>query len=313
MGMRLVFGRLDRTTVDELRSSFGRSLTSSSWSPLPLLFPRLRDAFGPWSPSRDARAARAAFERLLAREAARRSGPGAGTGGGLYDDLLLLEDDPLAPDALARQLSRVLTIIGGIDTVAVALSWCCLHLLRNPAMLARAQDDARSDPAPRSASGLTYLEAACMEAVRIHPAVPLLVRIVTAPVAIGGHTIQPGTVVVAAIGLVHRRADVFAEPHRFRPERFLEAPISPHHFMPFGGGMRRCLGQALAFPQMAIVLGELLRTVDLEASGRLRDTPTRRWVMMVPKDPLTVRFRRAASDSAARDEPAAERPPASYA
>lgn len=285
---RLVFGRLDSGTVASLRRSFHGGVRSAAWAAPVLLFPRLLKGLGVWRPRTNGDETRATFLRVIAAETARRRGLPERDDVDLFGQLLRLDAERSATEVgLARNLSRILTIIGGIDTVAVALSWCCYHLLQQPEKMARAYAEARATEPP---SGASYIEAACLEAIRIHPAIPILVRIATAPLTLGGHRIHAGTVVVGGIGMAHRREEVFAEPDRFRPERFLDGTISSQEFMPFGGGIRRCLGHAIALPLMSIVLRALLRAVDMEPLGRFSATPHRRWVMMAPKDPLRVAF-----------------------
>jgi cytochrome P450 len=128
--------------------------------------------------------------------------------------------------------------------------------------------------------------------VRIHPAIPVLARLVTTPTALGAYRLEPDTYLVGCIYLTHRRPDIYPEPDRFRPERFLERSFSPYEYVPFGGGVRRCLGYGLAFQQMSVVLDELLRTFDLQGQRRPRLRVHRRAVMMVPTDPLRTAVRR---------------------
>jgi cytochrome P450 len=92
--------------------------------------------------------------------------------------------------------------------------------------------------------------------------------------------------------LTHRRPDLFPEPERFRPERFLERAYGPHEFAPFGGGIRRCLGEQLALRQMGIVAVELLRAFEIEPAGPWGSAEQRRHTMILPRDSLRARIRR---------------------
>ena len=125
----------------------------------------------------------------------------------------------------------------------------------------------------------------------MHPAVPILVRRVMAPCAVGGHHLTPGSFVVPCVYIAHHRSEIFPDPLRFRPERFLERGYGPHEFVPFGGGNRRCIGQAIAFRQMAIVLGALARRYECVPLRRYRKGIGRRAVVMTPSDPMPAELR----------------------
>jgi cytochrome P450 len=287
--LRLLFRRLERTDVDTLRRAFMENIHSSAWSPLGLLFPSLVRDSGRSSP-RGFQTAPAQFMRVIKSELGRRRDSRVAEDD-LFAQLLQVEDGE-DPASLARIHARVMTLMVGLDTAAVALAWCCLHLSSHPEMLALAQQAAR-EPASLPGGRRSYVEAACLEALRIHPPLPVFLRVATAPVTIGGHRLQPGTVVVGVIALTHRRADLFPEPDQFRPERFLDNAPLPSAFMPFGGGARRCLGYAFAVPLMTTVLTELLRAVDLQPMPSRKNPEHRRFVMMGPRGPLPVAVSRA--------------------
>jgi cytochrome P450 len=281
VALRMIFRDLHPTEMEELRRAFTRSIQSFAWSAFGLVFPQLARDYGKWSPGGRVQRDRARFMEVIKATRARRRASGEARND-FFDQLLQYEggDDP---ESLERLHARVLTLLGGLDTVAVALAWCCAHLSHHPQMLESVQDEARghakTPPGRRS-----QVESACLEALRIHPAIPILVRVATAPVSVGGYSLRSGTVVIGAIALAHRRADAFPEPDRFRPDRFRDLAPLPQAFMPFGGGARRCLGHAIAVPLMTIVLKELLRRVDLQPDAR-RIGEHRRWVMMAPRGP----------------------------
>src|SRR6185503_18419668 len=183
----------------------------------------------------------------------------------------------------------VLTIFAGMVTVAVALRWCIRHLLDRPDVLGRARDEAQAGSSP-------YLDAVCKETMRIHPAIPVLARLVTSATDLGPYRLEPATYLLGCIYLTHRRPDLYPEPNRFRPERFLERSFSPYEYVPFGGGVRRCLGQGIALQQMSSVLGEFLRTCDLKGKRRPRLRVQRRAVYMLPADPLRASVRRTGTE-----------------
>ncbi len=290
IAVRLMFGRVNEATGRRLRHCVLGGLTSQGWDWPFLLFPRLRRDLGRWSPGGRAARLMAEFRALLADQVTRiRSGHGCPES--WLFQLLAMEGEPRDDDATVnRRVARMLTIFAGMVTVAVALRWCVHHLLDSPDVLARARDEARA------AGSSSYVEAVCKETMRIHPAIPVVARLVTSATVLGSYRLEPGTYLLGCIYLTHRRPDLYPEPSRFRPERFLERSFSPYEYVPFGGGVRRCLGYGIALQQMSLVLGEFLRTFDLEGKLQRRLRVRRRAVYMLPADPLRASIRRARSD-----------------
>jgi cytochrome P450 len=120
----------------------------------------------------------------------------------------------------------------------------------------------------------------------------VVVRRVAAPVTIGGVALAPGGFVMASMYLLHRRGDLFPEPDAFLPERFLGRQPKPGTYLPFGAGLRRCLGSALATRQMRTVLAEVLREFDVKSERPATLREARRNVTVVPGEPLLVTLRR---------------------
>jgi len=183
----------------------------------------------------------------------------------------------------------VTLLLAGHETTATALAWTFDLLLRNPATLARltAEVDAGDD---------TYMRAVISESLRLRPVVPLAGRRLASDLNVDGLSLPAGTDVTPAIWLTHTRADLYPEPYAFRPERFLEGegghPINKYGWVPFGGGIRRCLGAAFAEMEMRVVLETILqRRVLSSASGRA-ERVTRRNVTFSPRNGTLLRSRR---------------------
>ena len=128
-----------------------------------------------------------------------------------------------------------------------------------------------------------YLDAVIKETLRLRPVLPIVLRRLKAPMEIGGYALPAGVSAVPCIYLVHRRADVYPDPLAFRPERFLERPAGTYTWIPFGGGIRRCLGASFAQFEMAAVLRVLARRcARLEPDALVPERVARRSITLVP-------------------------------
>jgi cytochrome P450 len=182
-------------------------------------------------------------------------------------------------------------LLAGHETTATALAWTFDLLLRHPEQLRLLREaiEERSDDRMR---------ATIAESLRLRPVVPLAGRRLAKELEVEGRTLPPGTDVTAAIWLAHTRADLYPEPFAFRPERFLEQPPDTYAWIPFGGGVRRCLGASFAEFEMRIVLREVLGRCRLR-KAQARPEPTgRRNITLSPLHgtPVVVEERRAASE-----------------
>jgi cytochrome P450 len=223
---------------------------------------RLRDAVARMlAPTRDARWAvlmiglgyergrrlfhrmRAPVERMLDEEIARRRRVPGG------DDILSQLVDEMDAEQLRDELITLL--FAGHETTATALAWALERLAHHPAAWARLKD--REDE---------YVDAVTKETLRLRPVVPLVLRRVKEPTEIAGHMLPAGVSVAPNILLLHRRPDLYPEPAAFRPERFLERPAGTYTWIPFGGGVRRCIGASLALLEMNAVLKVLAARID---------------------------------------------------
>ena len=181
------------------------------------------------------------------------------------DDILSLllqarHDDgrPMSDRELRDELMTLL--VAGHETTATGLSWAIELLARHPAEFDRLQADvAGGDGA--------YMDAVIKETLRLRPVISLVLRKLMEPMEIGGRMLPAGVTVAPSIYLVHRRPDIYPEPQRFRPERFLERPAGTYTWIPFGGGVRRCLGAAFAEFEMSVVLRELVTRRRLRPVG----------------------------------------------
>jgi cytochrome P450/predicted unusual protein kinase regulating ubiquinone biosynthesis (AarF/ABC1/UbiB family) len=204
---------------------------------------------------------------------------------------------PLEDQALRDELMTML--LAGHETTATALAWAVSHVLASPDVRARLRDELRTaGPAPfdpQHVTRLAYLDAVCRETLRLTPIIPLIGRRLTRPMTVGGIDLPAGVVAAPCIYLAHRRPERWPEPDRFRPERFLESKPTPYEFLPFGGGVRRCLGMAFALVEMKIVLAEVLNRVELRAAPGYQVRVVRRSVTLAPSEGMPVIMERRAA------------------
>jgi cytochrome P450 len=201
-------------------------------------------------------------------------------------------EDGTALDDLAVRDELMTLIVTGYETTATALAWAFYWLAREPEKIERLREELAplgcNPSVARLAKG-SYLQAVCQETLRIRPVIPVVAREVQAPIAIGRYLLSPGVTVAACIYLAHHRADAFPEPEKFRPERFLQGQLSPWEYLPFGGGVRRCIGASLALFEMKIVLGSILAHYDVAPSQRELRT-VRRFVTIAPEGGAQLRI-----------------------
>jgi cytochrome P450 len=170
------------------------------------------------------------------------------------------DGQPLDEDEIHDQIQTLL--ITAVDPVAFAMTWALSWVGRLPEVqetLRAELSGALDDPDPLTPSRLPYLTAICQETQRIHPILPTVSgRRLTGPLEIMGYRLDAGVTVAPCAYLVHRRRELYPEPHAFRPERFLSRQFGPHEYFPFGGSNRQCLGSALAPLEMKLVLATIV-------------------------------------------------------
>ena len=174
-------------------------------------------------------------------------------------------------------------LVAGHETTASALSWALYWLHQLPEVQNRLRDELHAVADLSQIARLPYLNAVCSETLRIYPiALTTFPRVPQVPFRLMDHEIPPGTALIPCIYLTHHREEIYPEPQRFRPERFLERQYSPYEYLPFGGGNRRCIGQALALLEMKLVLATILSRFRLALSNNRPVQPVRRGLAIAP-------------------------------
>jgi cytochrome P450 len=288
--MRTVFGVEDGERKEELMRRIRGMLDPISRRLGILVIALSRGRFGDNGAMQRFRERRAHLDELLYDEiAARRAAPDLEERDDVFSMLVLARDEdgqPLSDSELRDEL--VTLLVAGHETTATGLAWTFELLLRNPRVL----DELRA----RLADGdETYLDAVVKESLRARPVIPGVGRVVQEePFELAGYRIPPGIEINPSIAGVHRRSRSYPKPGEFRPERFLgDDPPDTYTWIPFGGGVRRCLGASFALMEMRTVVRRVLERTELEAVGRKPERIERRGITMVPERGVRVVQRRA--------------------
>jgi cytochrome P450 len=275
--LRTVFGIRDERVIErfqELIPAMGR------WGNLVVWFPGLRierDRVGPWA--RFTRAREAVYELVYAEIDRARADPALDE----RDDVLALLLRARREDgsAMSREELRdeLMTLIAaGHETTATGLAWFFERVLRHP----EAEERLRAEIA--AGEGDEYLDATVREVLRVRPVILDVVRRLTRPATIGRWDLPAGAGVVAAVALVQRREDVYSDPHEFRPERFLDGAEAgtKYAWIPFGGGVRRCIGASFAQLEMKVMARTILERARLSAPDPRSEAPRAAHVSSIP-------------------------------
>jgi cytochrome P450 len=301
--MRAVFGVHDE---DRLRRFEGLIDTFSARVNLITSIPALRRNLGRWSPWPRFVRAREALDEFIYEEIAIRRAEVEGDGEE-HDDVLSLllraRHDDGAPMSDEELRDEMVTVLGaGHETTATALAWAMERLLRAPRVLERLRESI-------AAGEDDYLDATVKETLRARPVILDVARRLTEPAAVAGYELRAGTFVMPAIAALHYREDLFPKPEEFRPERFLDGKADTYAWIPFGGGVRRCIGAAFAEYEMRIVLRAILERADLSAPDPKPEKVKVRNITLAPGKGAQVQLDRPLRSTPQR-ELAPEREPA---
>jgi cytochrome P450 len=296
--LRTVFG-VEGARMAELRDLVRRYLSIGA-NPM-LLWPALHWELGGWSPWGRLVRVRRRIDELLRAEFVRRRAQDAPA----HDDVLSLlvaardEDGrPMSDEELCDEMMTLL--LAGHETTATALSWTVHRILENPDVRARLREEIHGvvgtgGLAPEHVQRLEYVDATIKETLRLNPVIPDVGRRLAKPMRIGGVDLPAGVAVAPCIYLTHRRPDVWPDPLRFDPTRFLGKRPNPYEFFPFGGGVRRCLGMAFSLFEMKVVLAQVLARVELAPVPGYEVRLVRRSVTFAPSEGMPVVVQRRAA------------------
>ncbi len=197
------------------------------------------------------------------------------------DDILSLlvaarheDGSPMSEAEIHDELLTLL--VAGHETTATALSWAVERLIRHPDKLERLRAGVETGED-------AYLTATIQETLRLRPVISLVLRRLTEPVEIGGYELPAGVTVAPSVYLAHRNPEVYPEPQRFLPERFLDNPPGTYTWIPFGGGVRRGRGASVAQFEMAVVLKELVKRHQIRPADPRPERVFRRAITETPR------------------------------
>ncbi|MEO8601415.1 MAG: cytochrome P450 [bacterium] len=289
---RVVFGLGDDGRFSELRARLIELIAVASnavW-----LMPWMQHAGGGWLPWGRILRLQGEIRRLLGAEIARRRAADSDAGADVLSMLLQARDEDgtaLTDDELCDEM--VTLLVAGHETTATALAWAVHHILAHPpvhAAIAAELTAARHQGLAYDArlAQLTFLDATIKETLRLNPIIPEVGRQLDRPMRIGGRDLPAGVVAAASIYLAHRRPESWPDPDCFSPERFIGRRPSPEEFLPFGGGIRRCVGTAFALYEMRCVLARVLERATLVPAPGYRARIVRRSVTLAPSAGMPV-------------------------
>jgi cytochrome P450 len=291
--LRTIFG-IGEGSLFERIVELTREAVEIASNPL-LLFPFLqieRGGLGPWA--RFKRLSNEIDDILRAEIDRRKSEPPSTRRTDVLSALMEARDDQGQAMTFQELRDELVTmLVAGHETTATALAWTLTSLLRDPALCRRLREELAIATesgrlVPERVAKLELLDATVREGLRIRPVAPMVGRVLKQPIQLGGFDIPAGWVVAPGIYLAHRRTAVFPDPDRFDPERFLRARPSSTEWLPFGGGVRRCIGAAFASYEMKMVLAAILARATLRLKPGYTPKTVRRGVTMAPSEGTPV-------------------------
>ena len=293
-----VYGLQDSERSTELKQRITRlaNIFESAFTSAFLFFPWLQRDLGAWSPWGNFLRQQKAIDEAIYQELDSRRTEDCSQRQDILSLMMSAQDESgegMKDSELRDELMTLM--LAGHETTATAIAWGLYWLHRYPEIKAKLKAEIASlgkNPNLMAIAKLPYLDAVCKETLRIYPVAMLTFpRTVLESTELIGYKLERGQVVMGCIYLMHRREDVYAEPDKFKPERFLEREFSPYEFFPFGGGKRRCIGEALAMLELKLVLATILAEYNLELKSDRPEIPGRRGVTLAPKTGVKMIFR----------------------
>ncbi|MGL5836758.1 MAG: cytochrome P450 [Waterburya sp.] len=296
--MEAVYGLQDSDRSEELKQRITRlaNVFESSLTSAFLFFPWLQQDLGAWSPWGNLVRQQKAIDEAIYQEIATRRIEDCSQRQDILSLMISAKDESGVAMKDSELRDELMTLmLAGHETTATAIAWGLYWLHRYPEIKAKVRAEIASlgaDPKPMAIAKLPYLDAVCKETLRIYPVAMLTFpRTVLEPTELMGYKLEVGQVLMGCIYLLHQREDIYPEHQQFKPERFLEREFDSYEFFPFGGGKRRCIGEALAMMELKLVLATIVAEYDLELNSKRPEIPARRGVTLAPRQGVQMIFK----------------------
>ncbi|NEQ39841.1 MAG: cytochrome P450 [Okeania sp. SIO3I5] len=287
--LQAVFGLYQGDRYNKIEQLLSEALESlgSPWKASMLFLKFLQIDLGAWSPWGRFIKQRQEIDELVYTEIAERRQQLDPERSDILTMLLLARDEEGQPMSDRELRDELMTLLfAGHETTATVLAWAFYWIHCQPEIynqLLQELADFGDNPDPMAIMKLPYLNAVCCETLRIYPvAIITFPRIAKLPITIMGQEYPSGTAFAPCVYLTHHREDLYPEPKKFKPERFLERQYSAYEFLPFGGSNRRCIGSAFAMFEMKLVLATILRNYNLALAEKQPVKAVRRGVTLAP-------------------------------
>ncbi|MEA5534922.1 cytochrome P450 [Crocosphaera sp. XPORK-15E] len=287
--LKAVFGLVDGPRYQKLQQLLMTRLdgTKSLFRAILLLFPILQKDLGPWSPWGRLMENEHQIDQLIYEEIQERRENPDPSRTDILSLMMAARDEAGEPMTDVELRDELITLlVAGHETTATSLSWAFYWIHHQPQVrekLLQELDTLGENPDPNQIFRLPYLDAVYKETLRIYPvAMMAFQRMVLSPLDIAGYHFEPGIILSLCIYLTHHREDLYPEPKKFKPERFLERQFSSSEYLPFGGGSRRCIGMAFAQFEMKLILVTVLSRWQLELKDSKPMLPVRRGLLLAP-------------------------------
>ena len=304
--LEAVYGLYDGERAQKLRELLSQisDVFSSPLTSAFLYFPWLQKDLGAWSPWGYFLRQQQQLDKLVYQEIAERREEDNQERQDILSLLMSACDEqgqPMTDEELRDELMTLM--FAGHETTATAIAWALYwihHLPEVKRKLLAELESLGSDPEPMARGSLSpfaiaklpYLNAVCQETLRIYPVGMLTFpRVATEELELFGYDIKPGNILVGCIYLTHQREDIYPDAKQFRPERFLEKEFSTYEFIPFGGGARRCIGEALAQFELKLAIATILSRYELALANNNPEKPQRRGVTLAPTNGVPMIFK----------------------
>ncbi len=285
--VRTVFGVEEPAAVARMASAI--DATVAALKPIFLFssgFQRAPFGLGPWA--RFQRAARELDGLLYDQIMRKRAERGGDDVLGLLVEARDEEGEPMTDQEIRDQLITLL--VAGHETSSVSIAWTLHHLHRNPETLQafRAALDGHDGPADEIAR-IPWVRATVQESLRLYPIIPDFVRELVEPMEFRGREVPAGDCVGVMSTVLHHAPDIYPDPMRFDPSRWVEEQPPKWAYFPFGAGHRRCVGAAFAEFEIALVVATIVSRLDLELTDPSTVRSVRRNVTMAPSNGVPMR------------------------